>query len=245
MRAPVSELPLVLTDVSVRIGSATLLRDINLVIRGGAPTVILGPNGAGKTTLLRLAMGLLTPIQGKVTWGGRDFGAPGKRAIVFQRPVMLKRAVAQNIAFALEAAGVPRGERSTRVTQLLQRVGLLQFAQHPARRLSGGEQQRLAIARALARDPQVLFLDEPSNNLDPASTRMVESIIADAAASGIKVVMAGHDLGQARRLAGDAVFLVGGRLVEHSPAPNFFDAPETAQAAAFLRGDIVDQIPNS
>ncbi|MBX6425396.1 MAG: amino acid ABC transporter ATP-binding protein, partial [Variibacter sp.] len=113
-------------------------------------------------------------------------------------------------------------------------------AARPARRLSGGEQQRLALARALARDPELLFLDEPTNNLDPAATKSVEALIRAAARSGVKIVMATHDLGQARRLAGEVLFLAGGRLVEQGPADRFFAAPKTPEAAAFLRGDIVE-----
>ena len=241
MHAPFGDLPLVLDNVTVRAGTATLLRQLSVSINGGAPTVILGPNGAGKTTLLRVAMGLLTPSTGQVRWGEREHAPADRRAIVFQRPVMLKRSVRGNLVFALTAAGTPRAAQAHRVAYLLQRVGLSDFEHHPARRLSGGEQQRLAIARALSREPEILFLDEPTNNLDPASTRMVERIITDTAASGIKVVMTTHDLGQARRLAGDVLFLVGGHLTEHGPAPAFFEAPRTAQAAAFLRGDIVDQ----
>jgi tungstate transport system ATP-binding protein len=109
----------------------------------------------------------------------------------------------------------------------------------PARRLSGGEQQRLALARALARDPEILFLDEPTASLDPASTKSVEDIVRSTAASEVKIVMATHDLGQARRLAGDVVFLVRGRVAEHRTAENFFTSPETHEAAAFLRGDLV------
>jgi tungstate transport system ATP-binding protein len=240
MHAPMSDLPLRLENVTVKAGSTPLLRDVTLSIHRGAPTVILGPNGAGKTTLLRVAMGLLAPSSGVVSWGSRTNASNDRRAFVFQRPVMLKRSVAANVAYALDAASVSRTTQASRVGELLQRVGLTAFTKRPARRLSGGEQQRLAIARAFAREPEILFLDEPTNNLDPASTRSIERIIADAAQADIKVVMTTHDLGQARRLAGDAVFLAFGRMLEHTPAAEFFDAPRTPQAAAFLRGDIVD-----
>jgi len=153
--------------------------------------------------------------------------------MVFQRPVMLRRAAAANVAYAL-------GRRDDkRVTELLDRVGLAPLAARPARRLSGGEQQRLALARALARDPEILFLDEPTASLDPAATKAVEDIISNVAASGVKIVMATHELGQARRLAGDIVFLARGRLIERAAAASFFNAPKTPEAAAFLRGDLV------
>jgi tungstate transport system ATP-binding protein len=239
MRAPASDLPLVLDGVSLHAGPTTILDRLSLTIMPGAPTLIVGPNGAGKTSLLRLCMGLDRPSTGRITWGGRADRAMARRAILFQRPVMLRRTAAANIAFALAQAGLPRGQRAQRAAALLDRVGLSDLAQRPARRLSGGEQQRLALARALARDPEVLLLDEPTANLDPAATRSVEEIVLGAAQSGIKIVMASHDLGQVRRLAGDVIFLVRGALGERGPAANFLDRPATPEAAAFVRGDLV------
>jgi tungstate transport system ATP-binding protein len=232
MRAPHSDLPVAFEETSLRIGDVTILDRVNLRLSPGAPTVLLGPNGSGKSTMLRAAMGLAAPSSGRITWGGR--ATPGERlAMVFQRPVMLRRTAAANIAYAL-------GRRDdARVAELLAQVGLAALADRPARRLSGGEQQRLALARALARDPEVLFLDEPTASLDPAATKSVEDIIRDVAASGVKIVMATHDIGQARRLAGDIVFLVRGRLVERAEAAAFFNATQTVEAAAFLRGDLV------
>jgi tungstate transport system ATP-binding protein len=239
MRAPVSDLPLVVDDVSLQAGVTTILNRLSLTITTGAPTLIVGPNGAGKTTLLRLCMGLAAPSTGRVTWGGRADRTPLRRAILFQRPVMLRRTAAANIAYALAQAGTPHKQRAQRVAALLDRVGLSDLAQRPARRLSGGEQQRLALARALARDPEILLLDEPTANLDPAATRSVEEIVLMAAQSGIKIVMASHDLGQVRRLAGDIIFLVRGALCEQGKAGDFLDHPATSEAAAFLRGDLV------
>jgi tungstate transport system ATP-binding protein len=234
-----SDLPLVLDDVSLLVGATAILNRLSLTITPGAPTLIVGPNGAGKTSLLRLCMGLAAPSTGRVTWGGRADRTPLRRAILFQRPVMLRRTTAANVAYALAQAGTPRRQRAQRVTALLDRVGLSDLAQRPARRLSGGEQQRLALARALARDPEILLLDEPTANLDPAATRSVEEIVLMAAQSGIKIVMASHDLGQVRRLAGDVVFLVRGALREQGKASDFLDRPTTPEAAAFLRGDLV------
>jgi tungstate transport system ATP-binding protein len=159
--------------------------------------------------------------------------------MVFQHPVMLRRTAAANVAFALAAAGISRNEQSALTAELLGKVGLENLAFRQARRLSGGEQQRLALARALARDPEILFLDEPTASLDPAATKAVEDIIRAIAASGIKIVMTTHDLGQASRLAGEIIFLVRGRIVEHAFAERFFTSPATPEAAAFLRGDIV------
>ena len=232
MRAPISDLPLAFENVSLRVRDVDILSGLNLEILAGAPTVLLGPNGSGKSTLLRLAMNLLQPTSGRVTWGRRK--EPDERlAMVFQRPVMLRRSAAANVAYALNRRDPPR------VGELLAQVGLAHLADRPARRLSSGEQQRLALARALARDPEILFLDEPTASLDPAATKAVEDIIAGVAASGVKIVMATHELGQARRLAGDIVLLARGKLIERAAAHDFFSAPQTAEAAAFLRGDLV------
>ena len=239
MHAAASDLPIVLREASVSIGHLTILDRISLSLEPGAPTVLIGPNGSGKTTLIRVGMGLCYPTSGSVTWGGRAQSDGERRAMVFQRPIMLRRTVAANVAFALAAAGMTRNEQSERVADLLRRVGLEGFALRSARRLSGGEQQRLALARALARDPEILFLDEPTASLDPAATKAVEDIVRLIAARGIKIVMATHDVGQARRLAGEIVFLVRGRIVEHAPTERFFTLPSTPEAAAFLRGDLV------
>jgi tungstate transport system ATP-binding protein len=234
MHGPVSDLPIVFESVTLRAGGVTVLDRVSLTVEAGGPTVLLGPNGSGKTSLIRLAMALAAPTSGTVTWGGREAPRAARCAVVFQRPTMLRRTAAANVAFALRAA-----RSDPRIADLLGRVGLAHLAGRPARRLSGGEQQRLALARAFARDPEVLLLDEPTASLDPAATKSVEDIVAAVAAAGIKVVMATHDLGQARRLAGDVVFLAGGRVVEHAAADRFFAAPRTAAAAQFLQGGLV------
>jgi tungstate transport system ATP-binding protein len=239
MRAPTSDLPIVLEDATVVVGQLTILSDIVLTFAAGAPTVLIGPNGCGKTTLLRLAMGLLTPSRGRVTWGGRIEAVPTQRAIVFQRPVMLRRSAEGNIRYALKTAGVAHNARATRAAELLGLVGLGKLGERPARKLSGGEQQRLALARALAKEPQVLFLDEPTASLDPAASKAVEDIIRAFTARGIKVVMATHDLGSARRLAGDVVLLHRGRVVETAAAATFFANPATREARSFVAGELL------
>ena len=239
--ASIDNLPLVLSGVSYRIGDLTLLDEVSLTINAGAPTAILGPNGAGKSTLLNIAMGLMRPTSGAVSWGGRSDPAPLRRAMVFQSPVMLRRSVRGNILFALEQAGVARAQRETRLQGLLARVGLVGLAERPARRLSGGEQKRVALARALARDPDLLLLDEPTADLDPAATRSVEEIIAGAAASGVKILLVSHDAGQVRRLAGEVHFLVKGRLYESAPTAKFFSDKASPLAQSFLRGDLITE----
>ena len=239
MRAPASELPIEFSDVTVAAGPVTILDGVTLTLASGAPTVLIGPNGSGKSTLLRAAMGLIAPSRGRITWGGRENVPPLKRAIVFQRPAMLRRSAAANIRFALHAAGIARAQQARRTDELLELVGLRHLADRAARRLSGGEQQRLALARALARDPAVLFLDEPTASLDPTATMAVEDIIRAVSARNIKVVMATHDLGEARRLGGDIVMLHRGRIVETGTAASFLDAPQTAEARTFLAGELL------
>jgi len=239
MRGPVTDLPIVFDRVLVRAGLTTILDRLTLTLSSGSPTLVIGPNGAGKSTLLRLCMGLAVPTEGRITWGGRADAKPTRRAFVLQRPVMLRRTVSANVAYGLTHAGYPRAKLAARTAELLERVGLSDLAMRPARRLSGGEQQRLALARALARDPELLLLDEPTASLDPAATRGVEEIVRDTAQSGIKIVMASHDLGQVRRLAGDVVFMVRGNVREQTPAEDFLKNPSTSEAAAFVRGDLV------
>jgi tungstate transport system ATP-binding protein len=239
MRPPALDLPLIFLEVSVLAQDVTILDRVSLALTAGAPTVLIGPNGAGKSTLLRVAMGLLPASRGLVTWGGRESSPPTQRAILFQRPAMLRRSAAGNVRYALASAGVPRAERADSAAELLAQVGLEGLEQRPARRLSGGEQQRLALARALARNPDILFLDEPTASLDPAATKAIEDIVRSVAKRGMTVVMSTHDLGQAKRLAGDIVFMHRGRVVENAPAADFFSAPRTDEARKFIAGELL------
>lgn len=239
MRAPPSDLPIRFEHATVRAGGRPILDSIDMAFTPGAPTLLIGPNGSGKTTLLRLAMGLIAPTEGRVTWGERENVAPVRRAIVFQRPSMLRRSTAANIEYALASAGIPRSRWKARVSELLDLVGLSEFGDRSARQLSGGEQQRLALARALGRDPEVLFLDEPTAALDPAATKAIEDVVRAVAARNIKVVMSTHDLGEARRLAGDVILLHRGRIVEHNTGPSFFSNPATESAQRFLAGELL------
>lgn len=236
-RTRAGALPIRFEAVSVSAGETQILDRIELEFRVGGPTILMGPNGSGKTTLIRLAMGLIEPTAGRITFDGAACAAPGTRSIVFQKPVMLRRTAADNVAFALSAAGRPAGPVD--VMKLLDLAQIAGLADRPARRLSGGEQQRLALARALARAPHVLFLDEPTASLDPAATKTVEEIIARISASGVKIVMSTHDAGQARRLASEIVLLAKRRIAEHSPAPRFFSEPASEEARRFLAGDLI------
>lgn len=239
VRAPITDLPIRFENVTVAAGGVTILDRIVLTLNPGPPTVLVGPNGSGKSTLLRAAMGLAAPSQGHISWGGREDAPPTRRAIVFQRPVMFRRSVGGNVRYALRASGVMRAEQNRRIGDLLALVGLEQLADRPARRLSGGEQQRLALARALARDPEILLLDEPTASLDPAATKAIEDIIRAVSQRGIKVVMATHDLGEARRLGGEIVLLHRGRAIESGLASSFFNTPRSGEARTFLAGELL------
>jgi len=218
-------LPLRLEAVSFR----NIIQPLSLEVEAGPSTVILGANGAGKSVLMRLMHGLLTPSSGTIRWN-----AKGRQAMVFQHPVMLRRSALANVVYALRLAG----EDERLAVEALKEVGLAHLAHRPARVLSGGEQQRLALARAWALHPEVLFLDEPTASLDPSATREIEAIIRAFDASGTKIVMATHNLAQARRLADEVIYLHQGRVLERAPADRFFAQPATPEAAAFIRGDL-------
>ncbi|HEX7219371.1 MAG TPA: ATP-binding cassette domain-containing protein [Burkholderiales bacterium] len=218
-------LPLRLQDVSF----LRILQPLSLDIEAGPSTVILGANGAGKSVLMRLMHGLLKPSSGTVSWR-----SPGRQAMVFQRPVMLRRSALANVAYALRVAGQDEGQ----AMDALKEVGLAHLAHRPARVLSGGEQQRLALARAWALHPEVLFLDEPTASLDPSATREIETVIRAFDAAGTKIVMATHNLGQARRLADEIIYLHQGRVLERAAVDQFFARPATPEAAAFIKGEL-------
>jgi len=230
-------LPLEVEGLVVEAGGRRLLDGLAFTLRPERCTVILGPNGAGKSLLLRVLHGLVPPDRGTLRWAEPD---PDRRrlaqAFVFQKPVLLRRSVRGDLAVALAARGVPRRERRARIAEALALVGLEGFERRAARSLSGGEQQRLARAWALR--PQLLFLDEPTASLDPAATRMVEAIVRDLAARGVTIVASTHDLGQARRLAQDILFLHAGRLLDRGPAEAFFERPASPEARAFLAGEL-------
>ncbi len=232
-------LPLRLESVCYDAAGKRLIDALSLSLSSGQRTVILGPNGAGKSLTLRLCHGLLAPTAGAVRWlgpGGAE--AARRQAMVFQRPVMLRRSALANVVYGLKLAGVTLRERELRAHDVLEAVGLGESAHRPARVMSGGEQQKLALARAWALGPEVLFLDEPTANLDPGATREVETIIGQIGAGGTKIVMTTHNLGQAKRLGDEILFLSQGRLAERAPVGQFFNKPASAEADAFIRGEL-------
>ena len=231
-------LPGGLEGVSFEVGGQRLIDGIDLTFDKGPLTVILGPNGAGKSLTLRLAHGLIKPTSGRVFWSGG--GEPRDRqAMVFQRPVLMRRSAAANLDFAMKLRGLGKAERQKRRDKVMMLTGLSKIADRPARVLSAGEQQRLAVARAWAIRPQVLFLDEPTASLDPTATRAVETIVSAIHDSGTKVIMTTHDLGQARRLGEEIVFLHRGKLLERTAAESFFERPQSAMARAFVQGELI------
>jgi len=210
-------------------GATRIIDDASLRF-GAQHTVVLGPNGAGKSTLLRLVHGLLHPTSGSLSWPRAL-----SQAMVFQRPIMLRTTALANVIYGLKLKGHAATECEQRARQALARVGLDALAKRPARLLSGGEQQRVALARAWALEPQLLILDEPTASLDPASSREVERIIKDIAAAGARILMTTHNLGQARRIADEIVFIDRGRIVEQTAVEQFFTKPQTEAAQRFLK----------
>jgi tungstate transport system ATP-binding protein len=232
-------LPLELRDVSFAAGGRPIIERLSLGIEAGPSTIILGANGAGKSVLMRLMHGLIAPSSGSVRWNEPDSASLRRRqAMVFQRPAMLRRSALANITYALELARVPRAEREKLAFEALESVGLPQVAHRPARVLSGGEQQRLALARAWALHPEVLFLDEPTASLDPSAAREIETVIKAFDAAGTKIVMATHNLGQARRLGDEVIYLHQGRVLERAAIEPFFRQPSSPEAAAFIKGEL-------
>ena len=232
-------LPLELNQLTFSVNGTPIINGISAKIEAGPRTIILGPNGAGKSVLMRLCHGLLEPTAGSIVWhGARNGDVRRRQAMVFQRPVMLRRSALANVVYGLRLAGKSRRESTLRAMDVLEVVGLEHQAGRAARVLSGGEQQRLALARAWALGPDVLFLDEPTANLDPASTQDIERIIQAIHASGTKIIMTTHNLGQARRLGDEVIFISNGRLMEHTPIDRFFKEPASSEATAFIKGEL-------
>ena len=233
-----SLLPLEISALCYRAEREWLLENIDVTISSKGITAIMGPNGAGKSLLLRLVHGLLTPSSGHILWNGQDLDivTRQRQALVFQKPVLMRRSVAANIEFVLKSRGKQRRQQRDRI---LQQAGLSRQSNQPARLLSGGEQQRLALARALATEPEVLLLDEPCASIDSGATLQIERLLQQSRERGVKIMLVTHDIGQARRLADDILFLHHGRLLEYRPAREFFTSPASEPAQRFLDGEIV------
>ena len=232
-------LPLTVADAEVRRKGRRLIGPLSLTVEGDGVSIILGPNGSGKTTLLRLLHGLERPRGGAVSWNAPEAEAQAAQSFVFQTPIMMRRSVLDCIAYPLMLRGVSRARARETAEAALKDAGLEPVKDVQAPSISGGEKQKLALARALITGPRILFLDEPCANLDGRATRDIEATLCAAAKQGVRILMSTHDLGQARRLADEVLFMVGGKLAEHAPADAFFAAPETEAAKAFLDGRII------
>jgi len=230
-------LPLRFEGVCLEVRGQQLLHDLSFTLRAGSISAILGPNGAGKSLALRLANGLIAPSAGRIHWQGGAARARAACALVFQQPVLLRRSARANLDYALRMRGVPAAERARRAARALARVRLDALSARPAHSFSGGEQQRLALARAWALAPEVLFLDEPAAALDPDSSRALEAAVREMHAEGAKIVLTTHDLSQAKRMADEVLFMQGGRLREQTSAREFFAEPRSAAARNFLRAE--------
>ena len=226
-----------LVNIAFHVNGKALLTDVNLSITESGVTAIMGFNGAGKSVLLKIMHSILKPESGSVLWGQQPCNAQHlqSQAMVFQKPVLLKRSTKANIDFVLKQRDVKHFELRD---QLLERVGLTAKMRQAARALSGGEQQRLALARALACEPKVLFLDEATASLDPASTAIIERIVTEQAQAGTKIIMVTHDAAQAARLSQQVVFMDAGSVAEQSHSHNFFTNPTSEAAKAYLDGQI-------
>jgi tungstate transport system ATP-binding protein len=232
--------PMQAKGIESRRRGQVLVGPIDLTLDGQGASVVIGPNGAGKTTLLRLLHGTARLSAGQINWACPTDEARHHQAFVFQRPVMLRRTVMENLVYPLRLRGTPVADARTRARDWAVRVGLEKMLDRAAPVLSGGEQQKLALARALIAEPKVLFLDEPCAALDGRATREIEEILAHAKATGTRLILSTHDMGQARRIGDEVLFLLGGRIHESGSVDRFFNGPETPQAQAFLRGDIVE-----
>ena len=232
--------PLIVRGAKTSRRGKVLVGPIDLELGGDGATVVIGPNGSGKTSLLSLLHGTARLTGGEIRWAVPLEEARHHQAFVFQRPVMLRRSVLDNIAFPLLVHGTSRAEARESARYWAGRVGLGKMLERWASGLSGGEQQKLALARALITSPKVLFLDEPCTALDGRATREIEEILHEIKAAGTRLILSTHDLGQARRLADEVVFLLHGQVRETSLAETFFNSPDTPEAQSFIRGDIVE-----
>ncbi|GAA6210125.1 ATP-binding cassette domain-containing protein [Cognatishimia sp. WU-CL00825] len=232
--------PLLVRDIVVRKRKQRLLGPLSLQLDVGGVTMVMGPNGAGKSTLLKALHGMERLSDGQMQWNIGKTAARARQAFVFQTPTVMRRSTLDNVAYPLILQGIKRAKARQEAMHWLTQVGLAQAAQRRASVLSGGERQKMALARALIRKPELLFLDEPCANLDGRATREIEALLRQASAAGTRLIMATHDIGQARRLADDVLFIHKGALVEHSRATTFFDTPKSPQAMAYLNGDIIE-----
>ena len=232
--------PLITENLVVKFEGKHILGPIDLKIDKGDIAVILGPNGSGKTSLLKALHGILKPKEGTVRWSCLKTESIRKQMFVFQTPIMLRRSVFENLTYPLLLRKISKEQANYQAARWLDRIDLRTSMQVPATRLSGGEKQKLALARALITEPEMLFLDEPCASLDGKTTYEIESLLQSCVANGTTIMMSTHDIGQAKRLAKNIYFLNKGILESIQPAKTFFIKPLSQNASKFIAGDIVE-----
>jgi len=212
-----------------------------LEVVGGKTITLIGTNGAGKTTLLRVIGGLEERDKGNILLDGKDINGKKLRQIatlVFQKTVMFNRSVHGNLAYGLKIRGKKDSEIKEKIDRELLAVGLRNFEKRKARKTSGGEQQRIALARAFLLNPRILLLDEPTANLDPNNAIMIERAIASRKRGDEIIIMATHNLAQAKRLADEIIHIYNGRIVERSVPDEFFNTPRSEITRKFINGEL-------
>ena len=232
--------PLITENLVVKFEGKHILGPIDLKIDKGDIAVILGPNGSGKTSLLKALHGILKPKEGTIRWSCLKTESIRKQMFVFQTPIMLRRSVFENLTYPLLLRKISKEQANYQAARWLDRIDLRTSMQVPATRLSAGEKQKLALARALITEPEMLFLDEPCASLDGKTTYEIESLLQSCVANGTTIMMSTHDIGQAKRLAKNIYFLNKGLLESIQPAKTFFIKPLSRNASKFIAGDIVE-----
>ena len=231
---PLKDTQITIRDLSFSVEGKALLQNTSLSLSGDGITVLLGANGAGKTIFLKLLAGLLTPCSGTITSNKKTL-AIKTCSFVSQEPVILRRTVLKNMLFVLQRI---TPEESILAKELLRMMGLNNKEHQNALTLSAGERQRLCLARAIITNPEILLLDEPTANIEPNSTTLIEKYLIQKVRSSRKIFFVTHDINQARRLADEIVFIHAGRVIEHSSAENFFKHPKTKEARKYISGKI-------
>ena len=232
--------PLIAENLVVEFKGQRILCPIGLNLSKGDIAVILGPNGSGKTTLLKSLHGIIKIKHGAISWSCPKSESMAKQMFVFQSPVMLRRSVFENLTYQLTLCKTPKAEINRLADEWLSKISLKEVIHVAATRLSGGEKQKLALARALITKPEMLFLDEPTASLDGKTTLEIEKLLQNSAENGTTIMMSTHDIGQAKRLAKNILFLNKGKLESTQPAQTFFREPMSNNASKFIAGDIVE-----